>query len=259
MDIRLIDSHAHLDGVKFADDREDVLRRARAAGVVAILTIGVDLASSERAVGLATAHEELYATVGVHPHDAARFDDADWPRLCALFSHPKVRGVGETGLDYFYDFSPRDRQQALFRRQLELAGEVGRPVVIHIRDAYDDAFALIAEVGLPAGGVVHCFTGGPSECERALALGLFVSIPGIVTFKNGDSIRAAVPLIPEDRLLVETDAPYLAPLPHRGRRNEPAFVVETARRVAELRGQPLATLAEVTRRNTCRLFGLPAL
>jgi len=259
MDIRLIDSHAHLDGVKFADDREDVLRRAREAGVVATLTIGVDLASSERAVALATAHDELYATVGVHPHDAARFDDADWPRLCALFTHAKVRGVGETGLDYFYDFSPRERQQALFRRQLELAGDVGRPVVIHIRDAYDDAFALIAEVGLPAGGVVHCFTGGPTECERALALGLFVSIPGIVTFKNGDNIRAAVPLIPDDRLLVETDAPYLAPLPHRGRRNEPAYVVETARRVAELRGQSLAELASLTRANTCRLFGLPAL
>ncbi len=258
MDIRLIDSHAHLDGEKFAADRNDVLERARAAGVVAILTIGVDLASSERAVALALAHEALYATVGVHPHDAARFDDADWPRLCALFAHAKVRGVGETGLDYFYDFSPRARQQALFRRQLELAGEVGRPVVIHIRDAYDDAFALIAEVGLPSGGVVHCFTGGPAECERALALGLHVSIPGIVTFKNGDALRAAVPLIPDDRLLVETDAPYLAPLPHRGRRNEPAYVVETARKVAEVRGQTLGDVATATRLNTCRLFGLPA-
>lgn len=259
MKIRLIDSHAHLDGEKFAGDREAVLQRARDAGVVAVLTIGVDLASSERAVALASAHDELYATVGVHPHDAAKFDDADWPKLEALWRHPRVRGVGETGLDYFYDFSPRERQQGLFRRQLEVAGTVGHPVVIHIRDAYDDAFELIAAVGLPAGGVVHCFTAGPAECERALALGLYVSIPGVVTFKNGESIRAALPLIPDDRLLIETDSPYLAPTPHRGRRNEPAFVVETARRVAEVRGQTLAEIADLTRANACRLFGLAPL
>jgi TatD DNase family protein len=259
MEIRLIDSHAHLDGEKFASDREAVLQRARDAGVVAVLTIGVDLASSERAVALASENDALYATVGVHPHDAAKFDDADWPKLERLWGHPRVCGVGETGLDYFYDFSPRERQQALFRRHLEVAGEVGHPVVIHIRDAYDDAFALIAEVGLPAGGVVHCFTGGPAECARALELGLYVSIPGIVTFKNGESIREAIPLIPDDRLLVETDSPYLAPIPHRGRRNEPAYVVETARRVAEVRGRSLAEIADLTRQNTCRLFHLPAL
>lgn len=254
----LIDSHAHLDGEKFRADLPEVLERARLAGVVAIVTIGVDLDSSLRARALATEHPQLFASAGVHPHDAARFDDADWPRLCALFDEPRIVAVGEAGLDYFYDFSPRERQQAVFRRQLELSGEVGRPVVIHVRDAYDDAFALMAEVGLPAGGVLHCFTGGPAECERALALGLHVSIPGIVTFKNGDSIRAAVPLIPDDRLLVETDSPYLAPIPHRGRRNEPAFVAATAAKVAEIRGVPLAALADLTRRNTVRLFGLPA-
>ena len=168
-----------------------------------------------------------------------------------------MRAVGETGLDYFYDFSPRERQQALFRRHLEAAGEVGRPVVIHIRDAYDDALALVADVGVPAGGVVHCFTAGPAECERALALGLHISIPGIVTFKNGDSIRAAIPLVPDDRLLVETDSPYLAPIPHRGQRNEPAFVAHTAARVAEVRGVSVEALTATTRANTIRLFGLP--
>lgn len=252
-----IDSHAHLDGPKFTDDLEGVLERAHAADVDTILTIGVDLKTSLNAAALARRYPALFASAGVHPHEAGKFDDADWGALRALWADPRVRAVGETGLDYFYDFSPRERQKALFRRHLEVAGEVDRPVVIHIRDAYDDAFALIAETGLPAGGVVHCFTAGPAECERALELGLYVSIPGIVTFKNGDSIRDAIPLIPDDRLLVETDAPYLAPIPHRGRRNEPAFVVHTAARVAEVRGVSVEALKATTRANTIRLFGLP--
>ena len=255
--MHLIDSHAHLDGPKFAADLDAVLERAQAAGVDTIITIGVDLATSCAAADLARRYPGVFASAGVHPHDAGRFDDADWPALAALWAEPRVRAVGETGLDYFYDFSPRERQQALFRRHLEAAGEVGRPVVIHIRDAYDDALALVAEVGVPAGGVVHCFTAGPAECERALALGLHISIPGIVTFKNGESIRAAIPLVPDDRLLVETDSPYLAPIPHRGQRNEPAFVAHTAARVAEVRGVSVEALTATTRANTIRLFGLP--
>ena len=255
--MHLIDSHAHLDGPKFAADLDAVLERAQAAGVDTIITIGVDLATSCAAAGLARRYPSVFASAGVHPHDAGRFDDADWPALAALWAEPRVRAVGETGLDYFYDFSPRERQQALFRRHLEAAGEVGRPVVIHIRDAYDDALALVADVGVPAGGVVHCFTAGPAECERALALGLHISIPGIVTFKNGESIRAAIPLVPDDRLLVETDSPYLAPIPHRGQRNEPAFVAHTAARVAEVRGVSVEALTATTRANTIRLFGLP--
>ena len=255
--MHLIDSHAHLDGPKFAADLDAVLERAQAAGVDTIITIGVDLATSCAAADLARRYPGVFASAGVHPHDAGRFDDADWPALAALWAEPRVRAVGETGLDYFYDFSPRERQQALFRRHLEAAGEVGRPVVIHIRDAYDDALALVADVGVPAGGVVHCFTAGPAECERALALGLHISIPGIVTFKNGESIRAAIPLVPDDRLLVETDSPYLAPIPHRGQRNEPAFVAHTAARVAEVRGVSVEVLTATTRANTIRLFGLP--
>jgi TatD DNase family protein len=199
----------------------------------------------------------LFATAGVHPHEADAFDDADWPALRALWDEPRVRGVGETGLDYFYDHSDRGRQRALFRRHLEVAGEVGHPVIIHIRDAFDDAFEDIASVGVPSGGVVHCFTGGPTECERALGLGMHVSISGIVTFKNAPAIREAVPLIPDDRLLIETDAPFLAPVPKRGKRNEPSFVAHTARFVAELRDTSFEDLAALTRRNTIELFRLP--
>lgn len=254
---RLIDSHAHLDFDKFADDFDDVLARAAEAGVEMIVTIGTDLPSSRRARDLAHRFSHLYASAGVHPHEADKFDDADWPALRALWDDPRVRGVGETGLDYYYDFSDRARQQVLFRRHLEVAGEVGRPVVVHVRDAYDDAFRIAEEVGLPAGGVLHCFTGGPAEAERALALGFHVSFSGIVTFKNAEENRQALPLVPDDRLLVETDSPFLAPIPKRGKRNEPAFVVHTARFVAEQRGIDYAALCALTRANTIRLFGLP--
>lgn len=273
---RLIDSHAHLDFDKFDEDRPDVLARAAAAGVDTILTIGTDLASSRRALALASKAYEgvrIFASAGVHPHQADAFDDTHWLDLTALFIHPRVKAVGETGLDYYYDFSDRGRQQVLFKRHLELCGEVGRPIVVHIRDgaqhaspqwgaategsgAFEDTWRLVEAVGLPAGGVVHCFTGGPAECEKALSLGFHISISGIATFKNAHELRAAVALIPDDRLLVETDSPFLAPVPHRGKRNEPAFVAEVAREVAVLRGQPLEHVARIARENTQRLFGL---
>ncbi len=253
---RLIDSHAHLDRKRFHADLDAVLERAREAGVDTVIAIGTDLASSRRARDLAHRHPGVWAAAGVHPHDADRFDDADWDALAELWTDARVRAVGETGLDYFYDRSDRGRQRSLFRRHLEVAGGVQRPVVVHIRDAFDDAFDDIEAVGVPAGGVVHCFAGGPAECERALSLGLHISISGMVTMSFADPIRAAVSLIPEGRLLVETDAPFLAPLPHRGRRNEPAFVVATAQRVAELRGVSYETLCALTVSNTERLFGL---
>lgn len=253
----LIDSHAHLTFDRYDADRAAVLDRATAAGVVAILTIGTDLQSSQAALALAESDPRLFASAGIHPHEADALDDADWPTLAALWRQPRVRAVGECGLDYYYDHSDRGRQRVVFRRHLEAGGEVGLPVVIHIRDAFDDAYADIRAVGLPAGGVVHCFTGGPAECEQALSMGLHVSISGIATFKNATALREAVAMIPADRLLVETDSPFLAPTPHRGKRNEPAFVVQTAREVAKLRGEDFATVCATSRANTIRLFRLP--
>ncbi len=253
---KLIDSHAHVSFEGFADDLDAVLARAAAAGVDLMLNVGTDLASSLRARDFAHAHPQVWAAAGIHPHEADAFDDADWPRLAALWADPRVRGVGETGLDYYYDLSKRERQRALFRRHLEAAGGVGRPVIIHCRDAFDDLFALVGEVGLPAGGVLHCFTGGPAEAERAVAMGLHVSFAGIVTFKNAGALREAAALVPDDRLLVETDCPYLAPVPWRGKRNEPAFVVETARKLAALRGISYEAVCALTYANTVRLFGL---
>ncbi len=255
----IIDSHCHLDFAKYDADRDAVLARAAAAGVDRLITIGCDLASSRRAHGLAQRYAgTVFAAAGVHPHEADAFDDADWPALTALMATPEVVAVGETGLDYYYDKSDRARQRALFRRHLEVSAELGKPVVVHIRDAFDDAWVCFEDVGTPAGGVVHCFTGGPAECGRALELGLYVSISGIATFPNARDLREAVTLIPPDRLLVETDAPFLAPVPLRGKRNEPAFVVHTARAIAALRGEDFGALAAQTRANTVALFGLPA-
>ena len=254
----LIDSHAHLTFDPFDNDRDEVLRRSREKGVETIITIGTELRSSRAAVALSERYEMVFASAGVHPHAVDDFDDADWAQLAALWAHPRVCAVGETGLDYYYDYGDRARQRLLFRRHLEAAGQVGLQVVVHIRDAFDDAFDLMAQVGLPCGGVVHCFTGGPAECERALSLGMYISLSGIVTFKSAKSLRSAVPLIPSERLLVETDAPYLAPVPNRGKRNEPANVVYTARAVAELRGVAYEALCRTTRANTIRLFGLPS-
>jgi len=258
MAIPLIDSHAHLTFDLFDTDRDEVLHRAQNEGVERIITIGTELTSSRAAVDLAEKHQMIYASAGVHPHAVDDFDDSDWEALSTLWAHPRVCAVGETGLDYYYDYGDRARQRLLFRRHLEAAAEVGLPVVVHIRDAFDDAFELMADVGLPSGGVVHCFTGGPAACERALALGMYVSLSGIVTFKNAKALRSAVPIIPADRVLVETDAPYLAPIPNRGQRNEPGFVVHTARVVAELRGVSYEELCRTTRANTLRLFGLPS-
>ncbi len=251
----LIDSHAHLTFDRFDADRGAVLDRMTEAGVESAITIGTDVDSSEAALKLAESDARLFASAGIHPHQADDFDDARWAELEALWDRERVVAVGETGLDYYYDYSDRARQQALFRRHLEAAKRRAMPAVIHIRDAFDDAFRIMGEVG--AGGVVHCFTGGPAECERALALGFFISLSGIVTFKSAKALRAAVPLIPADRLLVETDAPFLAPTPHRGKRNEPAFVVRTAAEVATLRGQDYADICAASRANTIRLFGLP--
>jgi len=246
-----------LDFDRFDNDRQAVIDRAHAAGVDTVISIGTSVASSQAAHGLACRHPSIFSSAGIHPHDADAFDDRDWPKLVELWKHSRVVAIGETGLDYYYDYADRSRQQDVFARHLEVAQKFDMPVIVHIRDAFDDAFQIMKDVGVSAGGVVHCFTGGIRECERALQLGLYVSISGIVTFKNAKAIQAAVPIIPNDKLLIETDSPFLAPVPYRGKRNEPAYVVETARMVANLRGQSLDTVAQNTRRNTIELFRLP--
>jgi TatD DNase family protein len=257
----VVDSHCHLDMDDFAGDRGDVLARAAAAGVSAMVTIGAGgpLEANARAVALAGAHPQVYATVGVHPHEAAMVDDAVLATITELASRPKVVAIGESGLDYHYDNSPRPQQRAAFARFIQLARSLSLPVVVHLRAADPDALEIMrAEGARDAGGVIHCFSGDADSARAFLELGFHISFSGIVTFKNAEPLRAAACVVPADRLLIETDAPFLAPIPHRGRRNEPALVVHTAAVLAEVRGEPIEVLAEATRRNTQRLFRLPA-
>ncbi len=255
--MKLVDSHCHLDDEQFKGDREAAIERARDAGIERMMAIGTgggppDL---ETAIRLAGQYSFIYATVGVHPHDAAKAVPETFERLVNLARHPKVLAIGEIGLDYHYDFSPRDVQQRVFAAQLDLAARARKPIVIHTREAWDDTLALIRQHGLPFGGIMHCFTGGPKEAEQALALGFHLSFGGILTFPKADNVRQAATLTPDDRLLVETDAPYLAPIPHRGKRNEPAFMLETVRRLAEVRGATPDEIAAVTTRNFDQLCG----
>jgi TatD DNase family protein len=259
---RFIDSHAHLDSSDFDADRAEVLARARAAGVDVMILVAAprDLAEAARPLELARTDPALFATAGVHPHDAARIEDGWWPELERLARDPKVVAVGETGLDYYYDHSPRDVQRGAFARQIELARAVGKPVVCHVRDAHEDAHRMLdaGGVGRPGGpgGVIHCFTGNAEQAAGYAALGLYVSFSGITTFKTAAAIREAVRAVPRDRLLIETDCPFLAPVPMRGRRNEPAFLVHTAQVVAAEAGLAVEELAELTRANAQTLFSL---
>lgn len=259
--MQLIDSHCHIDGKDFDPDRDLVLRRAKDAGVGRLVVVGTgrDMAQISRAVALAENEPTVVATVGVHPHDAAHFPADQWRDLGALAQNPHVVAVGETGLDYHYDHSPRDAQADAFARQIRLAHEVQKPVVCHVRNAHAEALAiLIAERAEEVGGVIHCFTGTPKEAASYVAHGFYISFSGIVTFpgKSADPIRQAVRAVPLDRILVETDAPFLAPVPMRGKRNEPAHVVHTARLVAETAGVSLPEFAAATVANTVRLFRL---
>lgn len=257
-----VDSHAHIDGEKFDGDRDEVVARARAVGVATILNVGTgdphggDL---ERAVSVAEGYEGIYAAVGVHPHDASLFDDAAAVRLKGIIGGSRrVVALGEIGLDYHYEHSPREVQKQVFRRQLSMARALTLPVVIHSRDADDDTMDILESVwrGSARAGVLHCFGGGWQMAERALELGFYISFAGNVTFKNAEPLREVALKIPRERLLVETDCPYLAPVPLRGRRNEPAFVVETARRLAELRGVTAEEIGRTTSSNFSRLFGV---
>ncbi|MEO5925810.1 MAG: TatD family hydrolase [Bryobacteraceae bacterium] len=253
----MIDSHCHLDNEKFVDDQEAVIERAFAAGVERMICIGTGDGPPdiEGAVRIADRYERIYATVGVHPHDASKYDDGVGMRLAELLKHPKVLAMGEIGLDYHYDHSPRDIQQATFIDQMRIAADARVPIVIHTREAWDDTFALIEQHWKPTGlgGIMHCFSGGPAEAQRSLDLGFHLSFSGIVTFPKSVDIQAAAYLCPDDRMLIETDAPFLAPAPHRGKRNEPAFVAHTAAKLAELRGVDVAEITRLTTANFLQL------
>lgn len=259
-----IDSHAHLDTSNYDADRADVIARARAAGVEIMLEIaGSDIGKGSLGPGLKLAeeHEFIYAAIGLHPHEASLYDDALEQTLLECSRHPKVIGWGEIGLDYYYDHSPRDVQQQVFRRQLELAIERRLPVIIHTRDAEEDTIEILRETwaeagGTKIGGIIHCFTGTQLLADEALALGFHISFSGVVTFKTAEQLRNVAQSVPMERLLIETDCPFLAPIPYRGKRNEPAFVIETARKLSELKAVSLEEIARTTSDNFRQLFHL---
>jgi TatD DNase family protein len=260
--VPLIDSHCHLDQDAFDDDRAAVIERARAAGVQRMITVGAGgpLASNHAAIAIADADPDIFAAVAVHPHDASAITDDTWDELRRLWDHPKVVAVGETGLDYYYEHSPAEVQQRHLRRFVQEAGRAGLPLVIHCRDAYPDLLRIFAEEDAAAvGGVIHCFSGTPAEADACLKLGFALSFSGIVTFKTAEPLREAVRITPRDRILIETDAPFLAPLPHRGKRNEPALVRRVAEEVAAALGVDVAAAAALTTANTERAFRLPPL
>lgn len=260
MEHTLIDSHAHVDDEQFADDCAVVLVRAADAGVRAIVNVGYNAATWSTTLALAAAHRGIFACLGLHPNDAGGWDSAVIPALRDLLAHPKAVAVGETGLDYYRDHAAPDKQRAAFAAQLTLAREVGKPVVIHHREAREDLLTILrAEVAAygPVRGVLHAFNGGLEFAVELLALGLHLGIGGPITFKNAADLHAAVRAVPLDRILIETDSPYLAPAPHRGRRNEPAYVARVAARIAELREVAVEDIAEATTRNAVAFFGLP--
>jgi len=255
----LIDSHCHLDNPQFDQDREAVIDRALSAGVTRMLAIGTgegppDL---EAAVRLADRYECMHATVGIHPHDAIKSSPEILARLSELLKHPKVIAVGEIGLDYHYDHSPRDVQREVFLAQMQIAAAAKKPIVIHTREAWEDTLALLEQHWKPTGlpGIMHCFSGTPAEASRCIELGFYLSFGGIVTFPKALELQEAARQARADRILVETDAPYLAPVPNRGKRNEPAFMVETAKKLATLRGVTVEEIATITTQNFTRFAG----
>jgi TatD DNase family protein len=259
-----VDSHAHLDGKQFDSDREQVIARAREAGVVTMVAIGNGDGPPELDAGIRLAEQYpfLYATIGIHPHEARLASDHAFAEMEQLAKHPKIIAWGEIGLDYYYDHSPRDVQKQVFVRQMELAAAAKRPIVIHCRpsdnsdNAWEDCLQLISEQWAPKGigGVLHCFTGKWPQAKRALDMGFMISFAGNVTFPNAQQIRDAALEVPLDRMFIETDCPYLAPIPYRGKRNEPAYVKETARKIGELRALSMEEVGERTARNFYNFF-----
>lgn len=252
-----VDSHCHLDYDGLREQRREVLDRARGAGVSAMLNIATHEREWDTVIGTAEREADVWATVGIHPHEADSHAHVDTAKLVARAAHPRVIGIGETGLDYHYDHSDRAQQRSSFRAHIVAARETGLPLIVHSRDAEADTVAILTEEMAHGAytGVIHCFTASADFAGKALALGLFISISGIVTFKNAKDLQAIAQDLPADRLLVETDAPFLAPVPHRGRTGEPAFVADTAAFLAKLRDQPIEELAATTTANFYLLFG----
>lgn len=254
----MIDSHAHIEGDEFPD-RGDALARAAAAGVTEIICVGSGrgVTSARRAVELAHTQPCVSAAVGIHPHDVANATDAEFEEIAQLAKDPKVVAIGETGLDYHYDHASPDAQQHAFRRFIRMADDVGKPLVVHVRDAHDDARRILDEEGAPhVGAIIHCFTGSRADADAYLERGYYLSFSGIVTFRNAQALRDIASTVPENRLLIETDSPYLAPVPLRGRRNEPAYLVHTLASIASARGCSPEALADSTSRATREAFRL---
>jgi TatD DNase family protein len=251
-----IDSHAHLEMAEFDADREEVISRAWAAGLSAIITVGTTIPDCEKAIRIAQSHPRVYAAVGIHPHEVKEIDDHTYGALREMARHGKVVAIGEIGLDFFYDHSPREVQLSRFAEQVELALELDKPVIIHDREAHGETLETLWPHRGSLRGVLHCFSGDEAMARKCLDMGFYLSVAGPVTYKKADQLRAVARTIPEDRLLVETDCPYLSPQPFRGKRNEPAYVVETARVLAGIRGVPAGELERATEENARRLFGL---
>lgn len=251
-----VDSHCHLNYKGLVEDQAAVLDRARAAGVSTMLNISTREGEWDDVVGVAERHSDVWASVGIHPHEADAHSDVDTAKLVERARHPRIVAIGETGLDYYYDKSDREQQRSSFRAHVVAARETGLPLIVHTRDAEDDTAAILTEEMEKGAyrGVIHCFTASDAFARTALNLGLYISISGIVTFKNARDLQATAANIPQDRLLIETDSPFLAPVPHRGRPCEPAFVADTARFLAELRGDDVAELAKTTTANFHELF-----
>jgi TatD DNase family protein len=259
----LVDSHCHIDGSQFDEDREEVIARAKDAGVRLMLVVGTgeaqDFDNFQRVVDLAESHKNIYCSIGIHPHDAKTLNDELETKLIELArSSGKLIAWGEIGLDFYYDHSPRDVQERVFRKQIQIAKELGLPIIIHSRDADDETVAILREECSYPGfkGIMHCFGGTPQMAEALMPLGFMISFAGNVTFKKAENLRDSARVVPLDKLLIETDCPYLAPIPHRGKRNEPAFVADTARFLAELYGIEAESLAARTTKNFTDFFGL---
>ncbi len=253
----LIDTHVHLDHKRFEHDRDQVVERAKSGLVWPIITIGVDLVSSKKAVEYTPCYPGLKATVGIHPHEASSGSESTLNEIKSLAGSRGVVAVGEIGLDYYYDFSPRDIQRQVFAMQINIAKELGIPIVVHIRDAYDDAIDILkSEQAQNTGGVVHCFSGNAKQARDCLDMGFYISVGGILTFPDSSELHQIIRDLPLDRILLETDAPYLTAVPLRGKRNEPSYVVHVAQTLASLKKVSFSDVAGITTANACKLFKL---